>query len=111
MSTLKILHPTHFTSVTQPARLDTGSDITLIPERVKNKLGLLPATEISLTEAKGRPTLTKGYYVGLTFEDLTFQNIKVITTDLDYALVGLDVLNSFKIYADGKNQSFTLEDP
>lgn len=110
MHEVEVFHPTSSERVSSPARIDTGADITLIPEPIKEQLKLLPAGEKSIGGIRGEPVRQQTYYVRIVFEKLT-KYITVATTDRRYVLVGLDILNNFKLHADGKHQSFTLKDP
>jgi predicted aspartyl protease len=110
MRNVDVLHPTLPTHELSPARLDTGADITLIPEPLKDRLNLLPGGDVNIGGIRGGPVKQSAYYVRIIFEGFTWP-VRVTTTDRAYVLIGLDILNNFKMYADGKARSFTLEDP
>lgn len=105
-----VLHPVLTKSKPMDGKLDTGASISTIPEEIKNSLGLLPAGETNASGFKGPAQKEKTYYVDITFNDFSFKSVKVITTERSYGLVGRDILNQLKLFADGKNQIFTLED-
>jgi predicted aspartyl protease len=111
MSRVTVAHPVSGTAITLPARVDTGADITLIPKTVKEKLELMPGTKVRFTQVEGAGKDHDGYFVDLTFEGIPFPKVRVVATDRDYALIGMDLLTKFKILVDGKDRSFTLEDP
>ena len=111
MSRLTVAHPVSGTAITLPARVDTGADISFIPRTVKEKLELMPGTKVKLAQLDGVGKDHDAYFVDLTFEGIPFPKVKVVATDRDYAVIGMDLLKKFKILADGKDKSFTLEDP
>lgn len=92
-----------------PALADTGADQTMLPRRVVDALGL---TEFDTLKVAGfdntvheRPL----YAVQLIVRDLPPVRVPVIGGGEDeYAVLGRDVLNFFRVVFDGPNQRLEI---
>lgn len=106
-----IIHPvTSARRSLLPGKLDTGADLTVIPQRLVTQLRLTP---------KGR-TWTRGYdgtysqrsvfYVRMQLEGVVLASVRCVATDRSTVLLGRNVLNRFLIILDGKKLFFELKD-
>jgi hypothetical protein len=92
-------------------KLDSGADISVIPEQVADGLHLIPAREIQTRGYDGVVRDIQSYFVALEVEGYPIQLIEVVTSRRADALLGRDVLNRFKITLDGKALTFEMTDP
>ncbi|MBS7628333.1 retroviral-like aspartic protease [Candidatus Bathyarchaeota archaeon] len=98
-------------SIELKAKLDTGADITVLPQHAINELRLMPASRVSILSFDGQEGLKYTYFVDLAFHDYKFSMVEVIGARRHDALLGRDVLNMLKTTLDGKALSFDLSDP
>jgi hypothetical protein len=93
---------------TLPALLDTGSEITAIPEPYIERLRLYPVGQIQLT---GIHSTKIDYTYSLHLQLLTykFPDIEVVSTPLEFAVVGREILNELLLTLDGPSLTFSLE--
>lgn len=93
------------------AKIDTGADITVLPQHVISELRLIPASRIYVSSFDGREEVKYTYFVNLYFNNFKFQMIEVIGAKRRNALLGRDVLNMLKTVLDGKTLNFEFSDP
>jgi len=93
------------------AKLDTGADITVLPQHVIGELRLIPSSRVSVSSFDGREDWKYTYFVNLSFQHFDFPMTEVIGARRRDALLGRDVLNKVKAILDGKERSFDLLDP
>jgi hypothetical protein len=92
-------------------KLDSGADVTVIPERLVTQLGLTPKGHNWTRGYDGAYSRRLIYYVRLTVEGFTLPSVRCIATNRTDVLLGRNVLSRFFITLDGKNLVFTLTDP
>jgi len=93
------------------AKLDSGADITAIPDRLIDSLKLLPGGVITVSGFDGKPEERRTYFVAVSLNGLRIPLIEAITTSRSHALIGRDILNGLKVVLNGKELSFDVEDP
>ncbi|MBS7648071.1 retroviral-like aspartic protease family protein [Candidatus Bathyarchaeota archaeon] len=108
---VRLTNPTSTHSIELEAKLDTGADITVLPQHAISELRLIPAGRLSVTSFDGREERKYTYFVNLQFNSFKFPMIEAISAKRRDALLGRDVLNLIKIILDGKTLSFELLDP
>jgi predicted aspartyl protease len=107
-----ILHPvTGVSSGLLPGKLDTGADITVIPESLVSKLGLSAKAYLWARGYDGTFSHRPVYYVRFSIEGNELIAVRCIAADRQNVLVGRNVLNRFVIMLDGKNLRFDLQRP
>ena len=92
-------------------KLDTGADLTAIPESLAAQLRLPIRGTMVGRDYKGEITIHTTYSISLVVEDLRLDNLKVIATDRQDILLGCNVLNHFIVALDGKALTFEMKDP
>ncbi len=104
-----IRHP-HSSDQTQrvTAKVDTGADLSAIPQTVATVLGLLPAQTIVAESFDGSRTHIETYAVILEVAQARFRYIEVILIPDDHALIGRDILNHFYAHLNGPDLTFDL---
>lgn len=107
----RLTKPLSNNSIELKAKLDTGADITVLPEHAVNELRLIPASRVSVSSLDGQEVFRYTYFIDIAFQKYKFPMIEVISARRRDALLGRDVLNMLKTSLDGKALSFDLSDP
>jgi len=87
-----------------PMLLDTGSDVTLVPQIYAKKLflDLSLSRQFELAGFDNKKSLAQAVELHLIFEGNTFRG-EYFLIEQDYGVIGRNILNFFKIQFDGKN--------
>jgi len=93
-----------------PAKIDTGSDITVVPESLVVELRLLEFGK-RLLRAVGHPAYRSMTYYGTIVVESRSFDVEMATQDRPYVLLGRDVINQFVLHADGVAEIFELTWP
>lgn len=85
-----------------PMLIDSGSDITLIPEGSINQLGitLSPNQRVELEGFDGRGSIADSVELDLVFLGVTFRG-RLLVVNSPIGILGRNVLNRFAILLDG----------
>ncbi len=104
-----VVHPVSGAkSVPLQGKLDTGADVTVIPEQLVTQLCLTPKGNLWTRGYDGTYSQRPVYYVGMTIEGFLVASARCISTVRGNVLLGRNVLNRFLITLDGKGQTFAI---
>jgi predicted aspartyl protease len=107
-----VVHPTDASKSTRlRGKLDTGADLSAIPESLMTQFNLLARGTVTSRDYKGEATTHAAYSVSLEIASVRLDNIKVVATPRANVLLGRNVLNKFIITLDGKALTFEMQDP
>ena len=91
-----------------PALLDSGADITVIPQWIVRQLQLQYVDEIIATGYDGIPKRAFVYSVKIILDNLGDLVIRTITSDGGYVLIGRDILNRWSLFLKGRSRIFEI---
>lgn len=109
--TVKLTRPLSSQSSESRAKIDTGADITVVPQQAVSGLGLVPARRLTVASFDGREESGYTYFVDISFEGFEFPMVEAISARRPDVLLGRDLLNLLKATLDGKGLNFELLDP
>ena len=89
------------------AKVDTGADISALPNDIVNALRLAPSGELRVAGYDGQPTTVTVYAARVTLPDGQRGRLNVLTVPTEYALLGRDLVNHLRLLLDGP--AHTLE--
>ena len=96
----------------QAARVDTGADRTVVPADLIAQLGLGAIAGIVCEGLGGNQVVLLLYRIQLRILGLQPVVVEVASAAGEpHVLLGLDVLNCYKITLDGPNRSLTIDQP
>ena len=91
------------------AKVDTGADISVIPEQLRRDLRLLPHGFMRTRGAFDKKwKLCPTFFVTLFINQSFSFDLEVVACLGKYFLIGRDVLNQIVLYANGPLESFEL---
>jgi hypothetical protein len=96
-----------------PAQIDTGADVTVLPEAVVRKLALPGSGELTVNGLGGTYHQVTVYTVQLSVHgSLPEQLVEAIAgVDERWVLLGRDILNAHRILLDGPAQALEILPP
>ena len=85
-----------------PAQLDTGADVSVIPNRLVDQLQLVQLDQAPIAGFGGQVRLVPTYLVGLALRPFESVAVRVIADrDEPFVLLGRDVMNRYHVELDG----------
>ena len=90
------------------ALLDTGAEVSVIPQQIVHELELSPYAEMVIEAFDGRRQRVDLYVVALEIADTRLSLVRAIAYSTSYAILGRDVLNRFFTTLDGPHLSFEI---
>ena len=107
-----VVHPvTGTSSGALRGKLDSGADVTVIPEMLVAQLSLNPKGYTWTRSYDGTYSRRLLYYVRIVVEGFRLPTVRCIAVNRSDVLLGRNVLNRFIITLDGKHLTFELKDP
>ncbi len=95
---------------TLEALVDSGADLTCIPEKVAALLELQPISILLVAGADGRSENRLVYRAqSVTFESISLVNLAVVGMPIEYGIIGRDLMNKFVFRLDGPSLRFSIE--
>ena len=92
-----------------PAILDTGADVTAIPESLVDRLKLYQVGRMYVEDVNGYTELVKTYVIRLVIAGHIIPEHRVLVTGLDFVVLGRDLLNKFYLLSNGPEQTFAIQ--
>lgn len=90
--------------------IDSGSDGTMIPLTIAQKLGLYSTDSVYVRGVTGERKLANFYGVDLHIGRFSFRDFDVVTSEYeDRVLIGRDILNHFRMTLDGTALTTEIE--
>lgn len=90
------------------ALLDTGSDVTAIPDFLIDELQLEPVGWLRVENLAGVGRRQYTYPIRLQFAELTIPRLEILGSQLDFVVIGRDALNRLALHLNGPDQTFTI---
>ena len=87
--------------LTLPALIDTGADLWTLPPTAIQHLQLVPLDEIPVASYRGETVLAATYLIRMHMGSWTIDAVEIIAGGEEYAILGRDVLNQFRLVLDG----------
>jgi hypothetical protein len=92
-------------------KLDTGADLSVIPQDMVAELQLIPSRWIMARSYEGVWTQRPTYLVNVTAANFYIPHVEVVSAVRRDILLGRNVLNHFTITLKGKDLIFEIVDP
>ncbi|MEK7441193.1 MAG: retroviral-like aspartic protease family protein [Chloroflexota bacterium] len=89
------------------AKVDTGADMTVIPEAAVKALNLTVTDRLEVAGFDNRPTIVDVYALQIELPNGKRGKLKAFAFDEEYVLLGRDAINHLRLLFDGP--ALTLE--
>ena len=91
--------------------IDTGADISVVPQRVVDALKLIPRRVLVTESYDGTQSQWPAYMVDLGMEEQEISDVEVIALPRQNGILGRDVLNHFIVTLNGKDLTVEIALP
>lgn len=90
------------------ALIDTGADVTAIPQSLVDKLKLYPVGRMQLEDANAVKTLVFTYVANVTLAEEPARRMEVVVTPYPFVILGRDWLSEYYLLLDGPGQHYRI---
>lgn len=90
------------------ALIDTGSDITAIPDTAVKRLRLYAVGRLQVEDINAQVTITDIYTVRLTITDQAVREMEVVQTEQPFVILGRDWLEQYFLLLNGPERNFVV---
>ncbi len=97
--------------ITASMQIDTGADLTVIPESAIADLGLIAEGETRVEDYEGVVQTHPFFFVHLQIDRWMIKNVRAIAHSGQIGILGRNVLQGFTVTLRGKEQTFDIVDP
>lgn len=94
--------------LTLPALIDTGADMTAVPQTAVSRLRLFEVGRITVEDIGGRLSVMDIYTARLSVDSLGVQEIEVVQTAQPFIVLGRDWLQSYYLRLNGPERQFEI---
>jgi predicted aspartyl protease len=92
-------------------KIDTGSDLCAVPERLVAALDLPPVRTVRAAGFAGEPREAIVFRVDLEIDGMVFRRVEALATSRPYLLVGRNVLRRLVARLDGPREQLDIRRP
>jgi len=111
MFDIKIANPFSSVVIAKRGKVDTGADLTRVPETLTQRLTLIPSGETPIRYGNEAVEIKRTYLAVIMINGFSLDAEVYFGGRRDYILIGRNVLNQLIMHCHGKNQLFWFEDP
>ncbi len=106
-----VVHRIEKSNLTIPiqAKIDTGADISALPESVVAQLSLPVVSKLLIEGYDGHQTTVSTYAAVLEIATVRFRSQEFIAISEPHALLGRDILNHFYVLLNGPDLSLQIQ--
>jgi predicted aspartyl protease len=90
------------------ALIDTGADVTAIPESLVERLKLYPIGRLQLEDANAVKTPVFTYEANIVVAEEPAKKMEVVLTPYPFVILGRDWLSDYYVLLDGPDQQFQI---
>ena len=84
--------------------VDTGAEVSLIPQRLVTELNLTPADAMIVEGFDGERRQLPLFPVDVVVETVSLPGLEVVAYPVEHAILGRDIINRFRLLLDGPAQ-------
>lgn len=95
-------------TLTVDCLVDSGADVSLIPQQLADDLNLAPADAMIVEGFSGEQQQLPLFAVTMVIENTHLIDLEVVAYPTAYAILGRDVLNRLRILLDGPAHQLNL---
>ena len=107
---VKIENTLRTRSIVKNALIDTASDLTRLPPRIKDVLQLTEFSKAMIQFGDGRVVEPPTYIATISWNGFRFPvEVYYATKDIDYVLIGRNLLRELVMHCDGKQELLTFD--
>lgn len=90
------------------ALVDTGADVTAVPEALVERLKLYPVGRLQLEDANAVKTLVFTYEANVAMTEEPAKKMEVVVTPYPFVILGRDWLSEYYLLLDGPGQQYEI---